>query len=66
LFGRRNLSPVDFKIALGRRYNRTKKPQGGDHGNQHVAKDQNDPLPNTAAKEKTIKAKASDEVKAGN
>lgn len=48
--GRRNLSPVDFKLALGRRYNRTKKPQGGDHGNQHVAKDQNDPLPNTAAK----------------
>jgi hypothetical protein len=48
--GRRNLSPVDFKLALGRRYNRTKKAQGGDHGNQHVAKDQNDPLPNTAAK----------------
>ncbi len=23
--GRRNLSPVDFKLALGRRYNRTKK-----------------------------------------
>ena len=48
--GRRNLSPVDFKLALGRRYNRTKKSQGGNHGNQHVAKDQNDPLPNTAAK----------------
>jgi hypothetical protein len=50
--GRRNLSPVDFKLALGRRYNRTKKSQGTN--NQHVQaqseKDQNDTFQNTAAK----------------
>lgn len=50
--GRRNLSPVDFKLALGRRYNRTKKTQGTN--NQHVQaqseKDQNDTFQNTAAK----------------
>lgn len=46
--GRRNLSPVDFKLALGRRYNRTKQLHGG-----QLPKgiDQNDPsLPSTAAK----------------
>ena len=30
--GRRNLSPVDFKLALGRRYNRTKKSVGKPEG----------------------------------
>jgi hypothetical protein len=51
--GRRNLSPVDFKLALGRRYNRTKKVVTNPSGkNQHdEVKDQNDPQPqNTAAK----------------
>jgi len=51
--GRRNLSPVDFKLALGRRYNRTKKTVTNPSGkNQHdEVKDQNDPQPqNTAAK----------------
>jgi hypothetical protein len=47
--GRRNLSPVDFKLALGRRYNRTKK-QGA---RTDITLDQNDtksePI-NTAAK----------------
>lgn len=47
--GRRNLSPVDFKLALGRRYNRTKKTVGGDYTSQE-AKDQNDLKLNTAAK----------------
>ena len=47
--GRRNLSPVDFKPALGRRYIRTKKSQGGDYTSQE-AKDQNDLKLNTAAK----------------
>lgn len=28
--GRRNLSPDAFRLALGRRYNRTRKTQGGD------------------------------------
>jgi hypothetical protein len=49
--GRRNLTPDGFKWILGRRYNRTKKARGGDRGNQYtVAKDQIDPLPNTATK----------------
>lgn len=43
--GRRNLSPDQASLLRGRRYNRTKKLQGGDHGNQYVAKDQNDTLP---------------------
>lgn len=43
--GRRNLSPTGFTLALGRRYNRQKKAQGGDRGNQYVAKDQIDTLP---------------------
>ena len=30
---------------MGRKYNRQKKSQGGDRGNQYVAKDQNDTLP---------------------
>lgn len=49
--GRRNLSPVDFKLALGRRYNRTKKANDGSRGNQHSGKDQNDTCQeSTAAK----------------
>jgi hypothetical protein len=51
--GRRNLSPVDFKLALGRRYNRSKKVITNPSGkNQHdEVKDQNDLQPqNTAAK----------------
>jgi ParB-like chromosome segregation protein Spo0J len=46
--GRRNLSPVDFKLALGRRYNRTKQLHGGQ---TPKGIGQNDPsLPSTAAK----------------
>lgn len=43
--GRRNLTANDFTLILGRRYNRQKKSQGGDRGNQYVAKDQIDTLP---------------------
>jgi len=46
--GRRNLSPVDFKLALGRRYNRTKKANG-ERGAEKL--DQNEPaFTSTAAK----------------
>ena len=38
-----------FKLALGRRYNRTKKSQGGDRRSEE-SKDQNEPLISTAAK----------------
>jgi len=49
--GRRNLSPVDFKLALGRRCNRSKKANDGSRGNQHTGKDQNDTCQeSTAAK----------------
>jgi len=33
--GRRNLSKQDYKLLLGRRYNRAKKAVGGDGTNQH-------------------------------
>ena len=50
--GRRNLSPVDFKLALGRRYNRTKKAahSGVNQYTKEGGEDQNDPHLNTAAK----------------
>ena len=49
--GRRNLSPVDFKLALGRRYNRTKKTKAEAGAIGGASKDQNDTcLENTAAK----------------
>jgi hypothetical protein len=48
--GRRNLSPVDFKLALGRRYNRTKKEAHG-RSDRDFSEDQIDtPKTNTAAK----------------
>ena len=48
--GRRNLSLDAFKLALGRRYNRTKKARGGTGANQHKQKGQIDlSATNTAA-----------------
>jgi len=47
--GRRNLSPDNFALLIGRRYNRTKKDVGS--VNQHtVARDQSDPQQKTADK----------------
>ena len=34
--GRRNLSKQDYKLLLGRRYNRAKKANDGSRGNQHT------------------------------
>jgi site-specific DNA-methyltransferase (adenine-specific) len=51
--GRRNLSPENFKLAVGRRYNRTKKAARFEEGNKAAEKtvDQNDtPFTSTAAK----------------
>jgi hypothetical protein len=48
--GRRNLSPDAFKLALGRRYNRMKKVQGGTGANQHKQKAQFEPFASTADK----------------
>ena len=36
--GRRNLSKQDYKLLLGRRYNRAKKSEGGQEGNTNAAK----------------------------
>lgn len=46
--GRRNLSPDNFRLLIGRIYNRTKKAVGKHEGNQYTERDQNDPLPKTA------------------
>jgi hypothetical protein len=47
--GRRNLTPDAFRLALGRRYNRSKKKHGGDRKSEE-SKDQSEPLISTAAK----------------
>ena len=41
---RRNLSPDDFRLAVGRLYNRTKKA----HGGERVSSGQNVHMPRTA------------------
>ena len=38
--GRRNLSKQDYKLLLGRRYNRAKKAHGGQGGNSNAAKNE--------------------------
>jgi hypothetical protein len=38
--GRRNLSKQDYKLLLGRRYNRAKKSHGGQDGNTNAAKNE--------------------------
>jgi len=48
--GRRNLHPDQASYLRGKRYNAEKASVGGDRGNQYtVAKDQNDPLPESTA-----------------
>ena len=48
--GRRNLHPDQASYLRGKRYNADKEAKGGDRGNQYtVAKDQNDPLPESTA-----------------
>lgn len=46
--GRRNLTDEQRTRLIGLLYNSTKGTQGGDHGNQHTAKDQIDTLPTAA------------------
>lgn len=41
---RRNLTPDQMSLIRGRRYNRTKKPHGGDRRSESVSSDQNDLL----------------------
>lgn len=50
--GRRNLNPDQFRLLLGRRYNRQKKAVGAQVGNQNAGKqlDQIDPIVSTAEK----------------
>ena len=47
--GRRNLTPDQFRLLLGRRYNRTKNPAGGREG-RSFSEDQIDPPKNTASR----------------
>lgn len=47
--GRRNLTPDQRSIIRGRRYNRTKKAQGGDRKSVEISKSQNATLIDTAA-----------------
>jgi hypothetical protein len=47
--GRRNLSPDAFKLALWRRYNRSKQKKGGDRKSEE-SKTQNGSLISTAEK----------------
>jgi hypothetical protein len=42
--GRRNLTKDDFNLLIGRRYNRLKKKQGGDRGNQYTIAKNDDVL----------------------
>ena len=48
--GRRNLSPDAFRLALGRRYNRTKKAEHDGGKGKPRSGDQNEPNLRTAAK----------------
>lgn len=48
--GRRNITPDQFTLLLGRRYNRAKKAHGGTGANQYVQKDQIEPSASTAEK----------------
>lgn len=48
--GRRNITPDQFTLLLGRRYNRAKKVQGGTGANQHVQNGQIVQSANTAKK----------------
>lgn len=50
--GRRNLSRQDYKLLLGRRYNRAKKSVGGQEGNSNAAKNDAEKVTtsNTSAK----------------
>lgn len=50
--GRRNITPDQFTLLLGRRYNRAKKAKGAPAGNSNAAKqiDQFDPVVSTAEK----------------
>ncbi len=47
--GRRNLKPDQISLLRGRIYNRAKGKQGGDRGNQYVAKCQSDTLADDTA-----------------
>lgn len=46
--GRRNLTPDAFRLLVGRRYGRTKRPRGGTGANQYSQKAHNEPSAVTA------------------
>jgi len=59
--GRRNLSRQDYKLLLGRRYNRAKKSVGGQDGNTNAAKNEADKLSTSKTAERLAKEHGVDE-----
>lgn len=59
--GRRNLSRQDYKLLLGRRYNRAKKSAGGQEGNTNAAKNEEGKLPTSKTAKKLAREHGVDE-----
>lgn len=53
--GRRNLSRQDYKLLLGRRYNRAKKSAGGQEGNTNAAKNEAEKVTTSKTAERLAK-----------
>lgn len=53
--GRRNLSRQDYKLLLGRRYNRAKKAAGGQEGNTNAAKNEAEKVTTSKTAERLAK-----------
>lgn len=53
--GRRNLSKQDYKLLLGRRYNRAKKAAGGQEGNTNAAKNEAEKVTTSKTAERLAK-----------
>lgn len=59
--GRRNLSKQDYKLLLGRRYNRAKKSQGAPAGNDNAAENKVDKTPTLKTAQKLAREHGVDE-----
>jgi len=53
--GRRNLSRQDYKLLLGRRYNRAKKSAGGQEGNTNASKNEGEKLSTSKTSDRLAK-----------
>jgi pyruvate/2-oxoglutarate dehydrogenase complex dihydrolipoamide acyltransferase (E2) component len=59
--GRRNLSKQDYKLLLGRRYNRAKKSAGAQEGNSNASKNEVDKMSTSKTAERIAKEHGVDE-----